>query len=310
MIVRLFAQCGVVAIVFGATCSWAAQEAPQIAPSKTTQVVLLGTGTPVPDPRRSGPAVAVVVRGRAYLVDFGPGVVRRASEAYERGVRGLSPGRVEVAFVTHLHSDHTAGFADLILTPAVVGRTGALRVFGPPGIKSMTTHILAAYREDIKLRLEGYELGNANAYVVKAEEIKPGVVFEENGVKVRAIAVKHGQWKHAYGYRFDTPDRSIVISGDTTVSEELIEAAKGCDILVHEVYSAKALQMFPASGQRYHSSYHTSAVELGILAAQVKPRLLVLYHQLTWGSPSDQIMKEIRENYDGPVAYGSDLDVF
>lgn len=310
MILRLFFLVTILSMVLSTVCSWAEEKVATIAPSEVTQLVLLGTGTPVPDPQRMGPAVAVVVNGRPYLVDMGPGVVRRASEAYLRGVRGLRVTQLDVAFVTHLHSDHTAGFADLILTPAVVGRRGPLRVFGPPGIESMTKHLLAAYAEDIKLRLAGYELGNPTAYVVNAVEIEAGIVFEENGVKVRAIAVNHGQWKYAYGYRFDTPDRSIVISGDTAVSENLIEAAKGCDILVHEVYSARALQQFSASGQRYHSNFHTSAVELGILAAEVKPGLLVLYHQLLWGSPSDQIMKEIRENYDGPVVYGSDLDVF
>src|ERR1700680_1947799 len=119
-----------------------------------TRVVLLGTGTPVPDPDRSGPATAIVVDDRAYLVDFGPGVVRRAEAAALTGVTAVEPGNLKVAFVTHLHSDHTAGYSDLILTGWTSGRTVPLEVYGPPGMRSMTEHILEAYRVDIETRTD------------------------------------------------------------------------------------------------------------------------------------------------------------
>jgi ribonuclease BN (tRNA processing enzyme) len=118
-------------------------------PSPTTQVVLLGTGTPGPLPDRSGPCVAIVVNGTPYLVDLGPGVVRRAMAAYQKGVKGLHFSRLKTAFVTHLHSDHTLGYPDFIFTPWVVGRTGPVAVYGPEGIKAMTDHILAGRQEDI-----------------------------------------------------------------------------------------------------------------------------------------------------------------
>jgi ribonuclease BN (tRNA processing enzyme) len=114
-----------------------------------TQVVMLGTGTPGPDPDRSGPATAVVVNGMSYLVDFGPGVVRRAkAAALDKGIRALEPTNLRVVFVTHLHSDHTAGYPDLILTPWVIGRKIPLEVYGPKGMKAMTEHILLAYEQD------------------------------------------------------------------------------------------------------------------------------------------------------------------
>jgi len=123
-----------------------------------TRVVLLGTGNPQPDPDRSGPATAVVVDGSAYLVDFGPGVVRRAAAAFrDKGVKALEPANLRVVFATHLHSDHTAGYPDLILTPWVMGRRSPLEVYGPEGIRSMTEHVLAAYKEDIRVRTEGLE---------------------------------------------------------------------------------------------------------------------------------------------------------
>src|SRR5690606_16977807 len=117
-----------------------------------TRVVLLGTGTPSPDPERSGPATAIVVNGTPYLIDFGPGVVRRVAAAAQAGVNGLTVVNVRVAFLTHLHSDHTAGSPDLILAPGAVGRSQPLEVYGPRGLQHMTAHILEAYREDIAIR--------------------------------------------------------------------------------------------------------------------------------------------------------------
>src|SRR5216684_8503278 len=117
-----------------------------------TQVVLLGTGTPGPNPDRSGPCTAIVVNGTPYLIDLGPGVVRRASAAFQKGIAGLAVTKLKTAFVTHLHSDHTVGYPDFIFTPWVIGRSGPLQVYGPKGIKSMTDHILAAWQEDVQIR--------------------------------------------------------------------------------------------------------------------------------------------------------------
>ena len=110
-----------------------------------TQIVLLGTGTPAPDPEHSGPSTAIVVNGSPYLVDFGTGIVRQAAAARKEGVRGLEPVNLRIGFLTHLHSDHTLGFPDLILTPWVVGRKEPLEVYGPPGTGDMAEHILKAY---------------------------------------------------------------------------------------------------------------------------------------------------------------------
>lgn len=274
-----------------------------------TRVVLLGTGTPVPDPRRSGPAVAIVTGGRAYLVDSGPGVVRRAAEAYEQGEPALSANQLNHVFITHLHSDHTVGLADLIFTPWTVGRRTPLEVFGPPGVKDMTRHLREAYKEDIRIRVTGHEEADETGSQVNAHEVKPGVVFEDRNVKVTAIKVDHGTWEHAFGYRFDTPDRSIVVSGDTAWSESLIEGAKGCDVLVHEVFCASDFANLHPEPYRYHSSFHTSTEELGKIAAKIQPKLLILYHQLGW-SPPETFIEEVKENFDGKVVYGNDLDVY
>ncbi len=158
------------------------------AASPVTQVVMLGTGTPNADPDRSGPAVAVIVNGQSYLVDCGPGIVRRAAAASRQGVPGLEMPKLRMLFLTHLHSDHTLGLPDLIFTPWVLGRTEHLVVYGPRGTSDMTKNILAAWKKDIEVRTEGLEHGNRTGYLVDVHEIEPGVIYKDENVTVTAIA--------------------------------------------------------------------------------------------------------------------------
>ncbi len=249
-------------------------------PASKTQIVLLGTGTPNADPDRFGPSIAIVVNDTPYIVDFGPGVVRRASAAVRKGVKGLAMPKLARAFVTHLHSDHTVGYADLIFTPWVLERTEPLEVYGPKGLRAMTDHIVKAYQQDLDMRLYGLEPSNKTGYKVNAHEIKPGVIYKDANVTVKAFAVKHGSWQEAYGFRFETPDKTIVISGDCAPSQSVIDACNGCDVLLHEVYSQTGFVKRPPEWQKYHSQFHTSSRELAEIATKAKPGLLILYHQL------------------------------
>jgi ribonuclease Z len=271
--------------------------------AQDTRVILLGTGTPNPEPDRMGPAVAIVSGRGVYIVDAGPGVVRRAAQA------GIGMDRLTRLFLTHLHSDHTAGYPDLILTPPNSDREQPLETWGPPGTRAMTTNLLRAYSEDLRIRLHGMQPGKATGFTVTAHDVKPGEIYRDENVRVVAFAVGHGEWKHAYGYRFEAKDRTIVISGDTTYSEALITAAKGCDILVHEVYSQKGWEGRAPDWRKYHAAYHTSAIDVGRVAAQVKPRRLVLYHLLPMGETPEEVLSEVRQNWGGEVIYGKDLDV-
>jgi ribonuclease BN (tRNA processing enzyme) len=280
------------------------------APPGGTRVVMLGTGTPNADPERSGPSVAIVVGDTPYLVDLGPGVVRRAAAAHRKGVAALRVQNLRRAFVTHLHSDHTAGYADFILTPAVLGRAGPIEVYGPPGLKAMTAHLLEAYRQDLDVRLKDLEPGDPRAYVVAVHEIQPGVVYRDRNVVVRAFEVSHGAWRPAFGFRFETADRTVVISGDTTATDAVALACGGCDVLVHEVYSAAALGRRPEKWQRYHRSYHTSSTDLATIAARARPKLLVLYHQLLWGATEPELVREVRGPGGLRVVSAHDLDVY
>jgi ribonuclease BN (tRNA processing enzyme) len=273
-----------------------------------TQLVVLGSGGPPPEPGRSGSALAVVSGGRAYLVDFGPGVVRRAVEASRMRWPELDPRKLSTAFATHLHSDHTAGYPDLILTPSSIGRTVPLDVYGPPGIASMTEHLLAAYEMDLAERKTGLAEDQRAGFQVRAHEVEPGPVYEDGVVRVRAFRVDHGRWKHAYGYRFDAKDRSIVISGDTRPGNAVVDACRGCDVLAHEVYCEADLKRAPAQGQRYFKSYHTSTRELAAVAQRAKPELLVLYHLLLKDCSEEDLLREMKlYGYSGKVVVGADL---
>ncbi len=283
---------------------------PLIALSQT-QVVLLGTGTPNADPDRMGPSTAVVVNHHSYIFDCGPGVVRRCTAAAKRfNLQALQADQLSTLFITHLHSDHTIGYPDFILTPAVLERKNQLTVFGPRGIKSMTKHLLKAYQEDIDMRLHGLEKGDKNAYTVNVHEIHEGTIYQDVDVRISAFKVKHGSWKEAYGYRIESKDKVIVISGDCTYSENLIANAKGCDILVHEVYSEEGFTKRTPRWQSYHSQFHTSSSQLADIANKVKPKLLILTHQLIWSSTEEKLLQEIKSKYDGAVVSGHDLDLY
>jgi len=281
--------------------------------NERTQVVLLGTGNPAANPDRSGPSVAIVVNNTPYLVDFGPGVVRRTAAAVRKGVSGLAVSKLRVAFATHLHSDHTLGYADLIFSPWVLGRKEPLEVYGPKGIKAMTDHILEAYKEDVDIRINGLEKGNKTGYKVNVHEIKPGLIYKDENVTVKAFLVKHGSWPQAFGYRFETPDKVIVISGDSAPSQSVIENCNGCDILLHEAYTEKGFEESKADWRKYIRSFHTSSKELADLATKAKPALLVLYHQMFFGGEKDTeegLLKEIQETYRGRVVSGHDLEIY
>lgn len=276
-------------------------------------VVMLGTGTPNADPDRSGPAVAVVRGEHAYLVDAGPGVVRRASAASQQhNIEALKAENLGAVFLTHLHSDHTLGLPDLMLSPWVLGRTEPLRIYGPPGTEHMADLITQAYDQDIRMRLDGLEPANDTGWRARVTEIaQAGVVYEAEGVRIEAFPVLHGSWEHAYGYKFSDGERTIVVSGDARPSPALIEATRGADVLVHEVYSTHGFATRPPEWQTYHASFHTSTQQLAEIANETHPGLLVLYHQLFWGVTDAQLVAELREfGYDGPVMSAQDLSMY
>ena len=278
----------------------------------STQLVVLGSGTPNPDPERSGSAYAVIVDDTPYLIDFGPGIIRSAaalSPAWGGEIKGMSVDKLEHAFLTHVHSDHTAGLSDLLLTPWVMGRENQLNLFGPAGLKKMASSLLDAYQEDIDYRMNGTQPANKTGYQFKFTELKNGVVFQDKNLTVEAFKVDHGDFEDAYGFRFTSKDKVIVFSGDTGPSKSLESYAKDADILVHEVYSQAGFIKKTKDWQIYHKGHHTSTYEVGEIASRTKPKLLVLSHILFWGSTPEDILKETQTTYKGEIKIAEDLMV-
>jgi ribonuclease BN (tRNA processing enzyme) len=239
---------------------------------------------PSASPPRFSPFTAIVVDDSAYLVDFGPGVVRRAKGAVlDRGITQLEPANLKVVFVTHFHSDHTAGYPDLILTGWSSGRHTPLEVYGPIGLQSMTDHILQAYRIDIQTRTNpgGDQRGNQEGWKVNAREIKSGVIYKDAKVTVTAFPTQHAM--ESYGFRFDTLDRSIVISGDTSPTEETIKACNGCDVLIHEVRTLELFSNLPEERRSFGSKNHTTSDQLAESINQKIPSPRVIRLRRVYG---------------------------
>jgi ribonuclease BN (tRNA processing enzyme) len=275
-----------------------------------TQVVMLGSGNPNADPERSGPAVAIVVNNRAYLVDCGPGVVRRAAAAEKNGIAALNVKKLNIVFITHLHSDHTLGYPDLIFTPWVLDREEPLQAYGPRGLKDMTAHIEKAWKKDVDVRRRGLEQANATGYKVVVHEIKAGVVYRDENITVTTFSVSHGTWDQAFGYKFETKDRKIVVSGDTAPTDEIVKACDGCDLLLHEVYNPGGNELKEQHWSQYFKTFHTSPQELGEIARRAHPKVLVLYHMVFEKLPEEDLIRQVKEHYSGTFEAASDLGVY
>jgi ribonuclease BN (tRNA processing enzyme) len=218
--------------------------------------------------------------------------MRRASAlspSYGGQFEQMEIANIEHAFLTHIHSDHSGGLADLILSPWVMGRVKELKLFGPKGLKDMATNITEAYKLDIDYRLHGTQPANKTGFVSIVKEIEEGVIFKDTNVTVTAFYKK------------------IVFSGDTAISDNLKRYAKEVDILVHEVYSSEGFKSKTDDWKIYHRAHHTSSIDLGILAKELNPKTLVPSHILFWGASEKSILDDIRLNFSGKVLLAKDL---
>ena len=274
-------------------------------PTSTTtpgmQVILLGTGYPRPYPDRAGPCTAVVVNGKVFFVDAGRGVMMRVAGAQ------LPLGTVTAVFLTHLHSDHTNGLPDLFSTTWVMGRKTPLELYGPTGTQKLADAMLAFFAEDIHIRRDLTEMQSAAGATINVHEVKEGAVYRDDDVTVTAFEVDHRPVAPAFGYRFNSGGKVIVISGDTAPSDNLVKFAKGADILVHEVYSAGAFSKYdnPQVAARL-SRYHTDAEQVGKIATEAGVKMLVLTHIIR-PEDSDKIRELAAKNFKGEIVVGKDL---
>jgi ribonuclease Z len=214
-------------------------------------------------------------------------------------------------FFTHLHSDHVVGFPDAWLTGWLISRRNRpLEVWGPPGTENMVSHLRQAFEFDIRFRISD-DKAPPDGAVINAHEISAGVTYEQGGVRVTAITVDHAPVEPAYGYRIEFGGRSVVLSGDTRVSDNLIRAAEGVDLLVHEVASPQSFQRAgtPADRAKPIIEHHVTPEQAGEVFAKAKPRLALYSHIVPPTATADDLVPGTRKNYRGPLEVGEDLMV-
>jgi ribonuclease Z len=279
-------------------------------------VTLLGTGSPTPTPDRFGPSVLVQAGGQVLLFDAGRGVSIRL-----RQLR-VQLARIDALFLTHYHSDHTSGIPDLWLTRWIqfseaARATTPFNVIGPRGAKELMFHLEKAYAADIRIRTQDEPPKDPQGIATTVQEFdRDGLVYEKMDVRVTAFEVDHGPAaKPAYGYRIEYNDRSVVLSGDTTYSDNVVKYASGCDLLVHEVACARPELMDDVHFHRI-MSHHTIPSMAGKVFVQAQPKLAVYTHFILRSTrrvpaPSlDDVISQTRQTYGGPLELGEDLMSF
>ena len=273
-------------------------------------VTLLGTASPAPRPDRMGPSTLVVVNGQRLLFDTGRGATIRLWQMR------VPIGSLDATFLTHFHSDHTSGLPDVWLTGWIGTPYGSrhtpFRLIGPIGTKTLMEHLEKAYQADIDIRHknEGEPLEGIRTEVTEFKA--PGVVWSKDGVTVTAVENDHGV-KPSFGYKVAFDRRSVVISGDTRPVPSIIEAARGMDLLIHEVAAAREpLLAIPF----FRAVHHTAPADAGRIFAEVRPKLAVYTHIVLLSNKDnpeptiDDVVQETRKTYDGPLAVGTDLMSF
>ncbi|MDD9890457.1 MAG: MBL fold metallo-hydrolase [Gammaproteobacteria bacterium] len=279
--------------------------------SAPTQVVILGTGTPIPDAFRAGSSIAVVHKGESYLFDVGAGAIRQATIArYRYDIPSLYPSQICCAFLSHLHSDHSMDLSELAHTLWWRRKSG-LEAWGPRGIDRIAAGLDEIIAIDADFRINGIQpVTNPNGFRVNHHTISPGILLQKDDLVIEAFLVNHGDIDPAFGFKVTTDDLSLVISGDTAYSDVIAEKARGVDLLFHEVISRQGLAQNSPDFQRYHNSVHTTSAELARLAAIAEPATLVLYHGLFYGTEESTVLDEIQALYAGEVVLANDLDIF
>jgi ribonuclease Z len=280
--------------------------APSTALGQEITVTLLGTGNPNPVMNRFGPSILVEAGGQKFLFDAGRGALQRLTQV---GVRWQ---QLDGVFLTHLHSDHVVGFPDLWLTGWLVnaGRNRPLAVWGPRGTTTMMSHLEQAFAFDIQIRKDD-DKAAPDGVAIRAEDIDEGVIVERDGVKISAFRVDHSPVEPAFGYRIDYAGRSVVLSGDTRVSANLIRHAQRVDLLIHEVVSADLLLKTGREPERVKAviEHHATAEQVGEVFARTQPRLAVYSHIGPPAAVEQDLIPPTRRVYVGPLEVGEDLMV-
>jgi ribonuclease Z len=266
------------------------------------KITILGSGTPRVNIDRFSQSILVEHKNDKFLFDAGRGALLRLNQS------NILPNEIDNIFFTHLHSDHILGFSDILMTGWIYHRQSDLNVFGPKGTRNFIDSTLKAFEEDIKVRSMAPEKLDSNNLKTNVEIISDGYVHKENGLTIEAFSVKHEPFTDAFGFKISNNDYCMVISGDTTYSEKVLEKAKDCDLLIHEIAHASehTLKKYPKA--KGVISYHTDTQQISKIINIVKPRLTILNHVLSLdGTSDDEILKEIKKNTSHEVIIAKDL---
>jgi ribonuclease Z len=271
------------------------------------RVTLLGTGCPVADVYRYGPATLVEAGDETWLVDCGSGVTQRLLG------HGSNGARITGLLLTHLHSDHTMDFIQLLLSGWHQGRTAPLKIYGPRRTRAFFKGLLEAWKPEFEQRL-AHELRSPEGLQTLIEEIDGNWCLETPHVRITNTEVHHQPIPQAFGFRFESQQASAVISGDTAYCPALITLAHGCDLLVHEalVHWQYAMTRPHATEQQYNNirSYHTTTDEVGQVAQQAGARHLALTHFVPIIFDRQRVVRDVRAHFSGGVSIGEDLMSF
>ena len=277
-----------------------------VATAQDIRVTLLGTGGVAPVLNRFGASTLVEVGGRKYLFDAGRGSLLRLTQV------GVGWQAIDGVFLTHLHSDHVVGLPDLMLTGWLVnpGRNRPVRVWGPKGTASMISHLRSAFDFDIRFR-QADDGAMPEGIVVQTHDIAEGVVLRDGDLTITAFEVDHRPVTPAFGYRIDYRGRSVVLSGDTRVSENLIRHSNGVDLLIHEVAVRATFERAGVPPARVSAimDRHVSPQQAGEIFARTKPKLAVYSHVAQSTATEQDVIPQTREKYSGPLELGEDLMV-
>ena len=266
------------------------------------KVTILGSGTPRVNIDRFSQSILIEHKNDKFLFDAGRGALLRLNQSR------ILPNEIENIFFTHLHSDHILGFSDILMTGWVYHRKKPLNIFGPPGTINFVDSTIKSFEEDIKVRSLPPESLNVENLKSNIEIIYDGFTYKKNGLTIETFAVKHEPFTYAFGFKIFNSKYCMVISGDTTYSEQVIEKTKNCDLLIHEIAHASehTLEKYPKV--KGVISYHTDASQVSKIINTVKPRLTILNHVLSLdGSSDEQILNEIKKNTQHKVLVAKDL---
>ena len=283
--IKTLSKIGIIGLVF-----YSAVAGAQTAPSPSVafdglKITLCGTSSPLPAPGRAQACVAVETPDHLYIVDAGSGSAATAQ------LSGIPLGKLRGILLTHYHSDHISDIGDFNLNSWVAGRPAPLQIIGPQGVSRIVEGLNITYELDRGYRVahHGAELLDPELGILQSRTIEEGIIMDDDGMKITAFEVSHPPIEPAYGYRLDYGGRSLVISGDSLVTEKIVELSDGADVVIHDAMALQLVQGAEAMSRRAGNTriatvlhdiqdYHATSTDLARLVTEAEIGQLALYH--------------------------------